>query len=309
MKNKKADIPRYSLDRFRPVHRQDGPATPFGYNQIGKVKIIEGFELYSSDGLIGSMGPLKSAFYRISITVCGTLDMSIGLETYKHQPRTLSFTFPNQIFSKSNISRDAFGYYILFDPDFLNDILPAVKVVEEFPFYDTTGTPVFQVSDQELSSITDLIIRMDSELQQHRAGREKALKMYLYLLLLEAKRSYERQGLDVSPPTSDHRALVTRFRKLVSVHYLTKRKVSDYAQLLSVTPNYLNRVIKDTTGITASASIKEMLLQEARSLLRYTDQTISEIAYKLDFSDPASFNRFFRTLTAETPLTYRNRHH
>ncbi|TWJ00627.1 hypothetical protein JN11_01883 [Mucilaginibacter frigoritolerans] len=94
LKSKKSDIPQYSLQKFKPVHRQDNNPSKFGSNQIQtSKKIIEGFELYSSDGLITSMGPLKSEFYRISITVSSTLDMNIGLEAYQHLPRTLAFTF------------------------------------------------------------------------------------------------------------------------------------------------------------------------------------------------------------------------
>lgn len=68
MKHSKIDIPKYDLDRSR---------------------FIPGFELYSSRGLVGSVGPLRSEFYRISLTVSGSLDMQIALEHYRHQPRTI----------------------------------------------------------------------------------------------------------------------------------------------------------------------------------------------------------------------------
>jgi NAD(P)-dependent dehydrogenase (short-subunit alcohol dehydrogenase family) len=92
-KTKRSDIPRYELGDFRHVHRAPGRSTDFGCNQLERSKFIDGFELYSSHGLVGSVGPLRSAFYRVSITVTGELDMQIGLEHYRHQPRTLSFTF------------------------------------------------------------------------------------------------------------------------------------------------------------------------------------------------------------------------
>ena len=117
--------PCYKLEGFRPTHRsEDVPVTPFGYNQLDKLRMIPGFELYSSEGLLRSTGPLKSAFYRMSLTITGTLDMQIGLEHYTHEPRTVSFTYPNQIFSKWNISPDAFGYYLLFEEDFLSELVP-----------------------------------------------------------------------------------------------------------------------------------------------------------------------------------------
>ena len=127
MKRHKVEIPLYDLQKFRHVHREK-TTSDFGYNNLDKAKHIEGFELYSSEGLIGSVGPLKSNFYRISITIAGTLDMKIGLDVYQHQPRTISLTYPNQVFAKNNISADAFGYYMLFSPDFLNELVPSVKM-------------------------------------------------------------------------------------------------------------------------------------------------------------------------------------
>lgn len=308
MKNIITDIPKYDLKKFRKVHRQEKTTSSFGYNQIEPSKKIEGFEIYSSEGLVGSVGPLKSEFYRVSITVQGSLDMQIGLDHYQHQPRTLAFTFPNQVFSKNNITKDSFGYYILFTPDFLTDIVPSIKIAEEFPFYDISRTPVFQVSNDELSNVITIVMNINNELQQQKSGREKAVKMYLYLLLLEAKRSYERQSIgNKGIHFSENYKLVNRFRKLVVQHYLTKRQVADYAQMLGVSPNHLNKTVKENTGQTASEAIKEMLLQEAKSLLRYTDNSVAEIAYKLDFSEPASFNRFFKTITNETPLSFRTK--
>ncbi|MFT4202806.1 MAG: helix-turn-helix domain-containing protein [Chitinophagaceae bacterium] len=308
MKNKPKDIPHYSLKNFRHIHRLDNTASSFGYNNIDISKKVDGFEMYSSEGLIQDIGPLKSEFFRISITVTGTLDMQIGLDHYTHQPRTLSFTFPNQIFSKNNISEDASGYYILFNPDFLNDIVLPARIPDEFPFFNISGTPVFQISEAELKHILVLLTNINDELRQQKSGQEKAIKMYLYLLLLEAKRSYERQNLinnDIY--LSENYKLTNRFKKLVAQHYLTKRQVGDYAQMLGVSANHLNKTIKENTGQTASEAIREMLLQEAKSLLFYTDNSIAEIAYRLDFSDPASFNRFFKTMTSETPLIFRKR--
>ena len=308
MPTRKKEIPTYSLENFRSVHRLKQEGSSFGYNEMDRSKYIPGFEIYSSVGLIRSVGPLRSAFYRISITVSGTLDMLIGLEEYQHHPRTMSFTVPHQIFQKDNISRDAFGYYILFEAAFLEGVLPAVALAREFPFFGLLGTPVFQLSEDELQRIVGLVMKIDEEVQQSRTGRVKAVQLYLYLLLLEARRSYERQGLDGLRPGDAGPSLVSRYLRLVALHYLEKRQVAEYAGLLGVSANHLNKMVKEVTGRTASECIREMLVQEAKSLLRYTDSSVAEIAYKMDFSDPASFNRFFRAAADETPLIWRNRY-
>jgi AraC family transcriptional activator of pobA len=310
MKVKGTDIPRYDLDNFRHVHRlpAEGSAVPdFGHNNLDPAKGIRGFELYSSQGLIDSVGPLRSAFYRISVTVTGDLDMQIGLRHFRHLPRTVCFTFPNQIFSKNNISADAFGYYMLFREDFFGHLLPAARLPSEFPFLDVGGTPLFRLSADELGAVVGLVHKMDEEVRSGRPERTRAVQLYLYLLLVEAKRSYERQDFDHPALVPAGNALVSRFLQLVSEHFLEWRQVADYATLLAVSPNHLNKVVKEVTGKTASENISEMLMQEARSLLRYTDRSIAEIAYQLDFSDPASFNRFFKGVGGETPLSWRKR--
>lgn len=309
MPARRNDIPKYDLQEFRSVHRMkaDEPLG-FGYNALPADQYIPGFELYSSSGLVRSIGPLRSAFYRISFTVTGTLDMQIGLEHYRHQPRTVACTYPNQIFLKNNISEDAFGYYLLFTASFLDEVLPSGRLPVEFPFLSIRGMPLFQLGAEELEACICWLKKMDTELHAARPARDRAIQLYLYLMLLEIRRSYDRQGIDRAVEGPAGHGLVSRFHKLVGEHYLSRRQVSDYAQMLSVSPNHLNKVVKEVTGKTASDSIRELLGQEARGLLRYTDNSISEIAYRLDFSDPASFNRFFKAESGETPLAYRNRH-
>ena len=297
-------IPLYDLGAFKHVHRQPTQSV-FGYNNLEEHKRILGFEIYSSEGLVSSVGPLRSAFYRLSICITGRLDMNIGLEAYTVQERTISVTYPNQLFAKNNIRADTFGYYILFSPEFLNEFILPVRMGETFSFFALDNYPVFQLDPQEIQPIVQLIEQIDAELRRNETGKEKAIKMYLYLLLLEAKRGYERQNQHQINQLETS-SLVRRFLKLVSLHYLTKRQISDYADMLAVTANHLNRTVKAVTGKTASETIKGMLLLESMSLLKHTDLTIAEIAYQLDFSDPAGFSRFFKASTKITPLAYRS---
>ncbi|TWF41415.1 AraC-like DNA-binding protein [Chitinophaga polysaccharea] len=302
---RRQDIPQYVLNDFRHLHRMEHDISDFGYSNLDAARRIPGFEIYSSEGLRPAVGPLKSDFYRISITLSGSVDVQLGLELFRHRPGTLSFTFPGQVFSKDNISADTFGYYILFNADFLEDIIPAASIPEEFPFFDYSGVPFIQLEVAPITAVADFVRKINEELQQHRSGCEKAIHMYLYLLLLEVKRSYVAQGLDTTATDTRNTYLVPRFKKLVSQHFLAKRKVADYATLLGVTPNHLNRTVKEVTGHTASEAIADMLVQEAKAALRYTDTSVAEISWRLNFSDPAGFNRFFREQTGQTPLAFR----
>ncbi|SJZ62977.1 AraC-type DNA-binding protein [Chitinophaga eiseniae] len=299
------EIPQYGLEASRQLHRLPGDTSAFGYNNLPAAARIKGFELYSSEGVRAQMGPLKSDYYRISISVRGVTEIQLGLEDFTHGTGTVSFTFPGQIFSKRGLSDDAFGYYLLFEPAFLEDILAPDRIPEEFPFFAYAGVPFMQLSPAELAATVDFAERMNAELRRHQPGHDKAMRMYVYLMLLELKRSYLRQGFHLVEKEDKAAYLVPRYKKLVSEHFLTRRKVADYAAMLGVTPNHLNRAIRAHTGHTASEAIADMLVREAKAALRYTDTTIAAISDQLHFSDPAGFNRFFKEKTGITPLAFR----
>ena len=307
MKTLKNQIPAHSLTPdHSKLHREPAIKNIFGSHQLSQQLHIPGFEMYSSDGMLPSYSPSKSSFYRFGLLINGSLHVQIGLEHFNITAGTVIFTAPGQVHAKSDVSEDLFGYYILFEDTFLQNLLPSTTLQQEFPFFDYSGIQVFQCVPEEINEMTELINRINIEIRGENTGRATAIKMYLYLLLLAAKRSYERQELSVNREPSPVHHLVTRFHKLVAQHFLELRHVADYAKLLHVTPNYLNRTVKAITNQTASDAINEMLVQEAKVLLRYTELSSAEIAYKLNFSEPSAFNHFFRKQTGNTPGDYRN---
>jgi len=103
--------------------------------------------------------------------------------------------------------------------------------------------------------------------------------------------------------------LFHRFETLLEQHFLEHWTVSDYADALSVTPTHLSRVTRSATGHSASHSIVDRIVREARRNLVYTNMSVSTVAYALGFNDPAYFSRLFSTATGLSPRAYRDRIH
>lgn len=78
-----------------------------------------------------------------------------------------------------------------------------------------------------------------------------------------------------------------------------------YAQLLHLSANHLNTIIKEQSGKTVLQHLHARQLLEAKRLLYHTDLSVKEIAFELGFQDAAYFTRFFKRLTGTTPLAYR----
>jgi AraC-like DNA-binding protein len=50
----------------------------------------------------------------------------------------------------------------------------------------------------------------------------------------------------------------------------------------------------------------DRMILEIKRLLTHTDMGISEIAYHLNFADQSYFSKYFKKLTNQTPLSFRN---
>jgi AraC family transcriptional activator of pobA len=67
----------------------------------------------------------------------------------------------------------------------------------------------------------------------------------------------------------------------------------------------LGKAVHERSGRPAGEMIRQRLLLEAQRLLAYTEMAVSEIAYAINFQDPAYFSRFFRRLTGQSPGEFR----
>lgn len=109
----------------------------------------------------------------------------------------------------------------------------------------------------------------------------------------------------ISTGTKSDSGLYDTFAALLQSENTVRNNVSHYAGLLHTTPQNLNHACRKATGLTAGQVLQAWLLSEARRLLVYTGLSITEIAYRLEFTDASHFIRYFRKATGHTPGQYR----
>ena len=83
-------------------------------------------------------------------------------------------------------------------------------------------------------------------------------------------------------------------------------EVQQYAQELSVSPDYLSKIIKKYLGTPSQEYILDKLLLEAKRLLVFTNLSSKEIGYHIHMDDPSYFSRIFKKKTGLTPNEYRD---
>ena len=82
-------------------------------------------------------------------------------------------------------------------------------------------------------------------------------------------------------------------------------KIDDLCETLNYNKSYLFRQFKTATGRTIMQYFIYLKIEESKKLLRSTDLSVSEIAYKLSFDSPNYFSKTFKKKTQYTPLQYK----
>ena len=84
-----------------------------------------------------------------------------------------------------------------------------------------------------------------------------------------------------------------------------KHDLTFYAEKMSISPQYLSRLVFEVSGTAASDWINRAVTMQAKLLLRSTQHSIEQIAEELNFSTTPYFCRFFKREVGTTAAQYR----
>lgn len=177
-------------------------------------------------------------------------------------------------------------------------------------FFDN---PVFNISLQDRQVVLDAFARVERNMmrENHRFFNET-----IYLSVIEAFLELVNIVLDKGRARTDNELgrsarreeLCHNFMNMLIEYGKSEHSVSFYADKLCITPQYLTKVLKKEFNFSANRMIDINLISEATKLLRNPTLSIGEIVDELNFSDQASFSKFFRKNTGTSPARFRRSH-
>lgn len=221
--------------------------------------------------------------------------ISLDMQHYEFDGHQLFLIRPGQVHLIA-ASGDVEGFIFSFTDSFLS--------LGEHEFDWTCQSSLFQlfamsrmvhIADESKDDMEEISSKMMKESNNQYAFKQQVLKRYFKIFLIYLSRQFEL----VSQATHQSRnaELVESFLQLLEKNFKQKKMVSEYAWQLSVTPNYLNEIVKKITGYSAGHHIRQRVVLEAKRMGLYSAVCMKEVAYSLGFNDSAHFSKFFKSVS------------
>ncbi|MBL0309309.1 MAG: helix-turn-helix domain-containing protein [Bacteroidetes bacterium] len=256
------------------------------------------------DNNIGHLRELhRHDHFALFLISAGKGNHVIDFESFELKPNRLFFISPGQVHAWGELE-DVSGFILLFSNDFFTAALQYIEL-RDYLFYNTLEKQSYlDLNEEESKYFIGLFKRIEDEQNNPANYSLNIIRSLLNIILFQLTRIYEQTfPIEKSTESVDYR--VSEFEKLVREHYKTKKAVSEYAELLFITPNYLNAICKKTKGKVAGELIRDRIMIEAKRLLAHSDLTVAEIAFELNFEDNSYFGRFFKKYDGKTPAHFR----
>ncbi|WP_347049344.1 helix-turn-helix domain-containing protein [Flavobacterium olei] len=165
--------------------------------------------------------------------------------------------------------------------------------------------PFIKLNESQSADIQKIIGEIKAEMEDEDSNTEEMLRILLKLIILKSTRIWKQQHLLSEKDQQSDVQFLRKFSKLVEQHYKTHHTVSDYAEMLFLTPKNLSKKIGLVSKDTPNDIIKNRIILESKRLLAHTALSVKEIAFSLNYDDDAYFIRFFTKSTGISPLSFR----
>ncbi|WP_374950217.1 helix-turn-helix domain-containing protein [Mucilaginibacter sp.] len=263
-----------------------------------EIREAEGIEAIIEDGFLM---PHRKDYYLFAFVEQGSSRHWIDDVPYTVKPDNFYFTVLQQVHLKEEVCPMK-GLVLNFTDEFLQ--LDENRALRQLPIIQNpAGGHELVLNEADRIFVKDIMYKMLSEFNNGGDWRNQMLTSLLRVLVIYLSRLYTEQFGETC--ITQNYCLLKKYQQLISDHHTETHEVAAFANLLNLSPGYLNDVIKQQSGKTAISHIHNRLAVEAKRRLLHTELSIKQIADELGFEDAAYFNRFFKRLVDTTPAAYR----
>jgi AraC family transcriptional regulator len=163
--------------------------------------------------------------------------------------------------------------------------------------------PEFKMRDRQIEAIGMMLL---AELKQENLGGRLYIESLANVLAVHLLRQYvaEKPVLPIYEGGLPQRQLL-HVLDYIHEHLDQDIKLADLAGLLDMSQFHFSHLFKQAIGIAPYQYLLQQRIEQAKQLLKQTDQSITDIALTCGFNSHSHLSKQFRQLMGMTPTAYR----
>ena len=255
---------------------------------------------------------ITTDFYSVMFKNYCKSALTYGRKTIDFNEGSLICMAPNQVITidtEIEPRENPMGWGLFFHPDLIRNTSLNAKM-KDYSFFSYEIAEALHLSEKEKQLLLECIVKIQTELKENIDDYSQTIIVSTIELLLNyCNRFYGRQFITRKATNRD---ILEKVEVLLKEYFSNKRvsfglpTVKYLADAVNLSPGYLGDLLKKETGLNAQEHIHHFIIEAAKNILLYSNQSISEIAFQLGFEYPQYFSRLFKQKTGTTPLEFRN---
>lgn len=234
----------------------------------------------------------------------GTANIEIDLIPYEIVANTQLIIIAGSIVHNISNSDDFKISYITFKHEVYDEA--TAQLEPSFTFF-LKEYPCVQLGEKRINKINYLVEAMeDFYYEKTNCFRIKIFKNNIQSFLLDV---YDKTRtlfkIDKSEEVGRREELFIKFIHLIHKYCPQQREVGFYAGKLYITSRYLSSITQNVVDKSAKYIIDKHAIQRIKIMLKYSNMSIQDISYELNFPNQSFFSRYFKKHTGMSPLEYR----
>lgn len=219
-----------------------------------------------------------------------------------------SFVSSASVFQFHSVANGEF-YALAFESNFLTSMNVDMRFILRMVSQLRINASIAKVSDENMHTLSHLFDRIFTgysakPLSECMEASLRHLFCSVIYRICDAIISTDNNfsALGVKERSSEY---FERLMTLLAENYRQHRNVEFYSERMNISSKHLSRVIRNFTGKSVHQWIDEFVALEIKNLLKYSNLSIQQISFELNFPNPSFMGQYFKRITGLTPGEYK----
>lgn len=225
----------------------------------------------------------------------GQTKFFVDTEIFILEPGDIIFVPANTLHRTENLETESYSRSILYfnDFDFEKELIPFIEKLKT--------RRLIKIQYKKMHLINGILSELATEEEKKKNGYFEMQRLYLKQLLIMIDRYCVE---NVENNISSSYKVAENISRYIRDNFSEDLSLAHLSHKFAMTPTYLSRFFKKSTGISLNEYINIVRITEAEKLLKNPDISITDVAFACGFNDSNYFSSVFKKAKGVTPKKF-----